>query len=130
MTDENPRQSCGFTLLEVLIALGIAAVGLIAISSTLDSSVSVAERLESQTVATWVASNRMAELRMNRDFISSGSNISNQKMAGRDWKIIENYFATEDPNISRVVVEVSVEGEEFRVVQQVGYLARYKPAQP
>ena len=117
----------GFTLIEVMVALGIVAVGLLAISTALTNSIDVSQQLDARTTANWVASNRMAELRMNRSFTTGGSQSSQENMAGQDWKIVDNYFSTEDPNIVRVVIEVFVDGEDFPVSTNVGFLARYKP---
>ena len=90
-----------------MVALGIAAIGLLALSTALSRSVSVTEQIEVKTIANWVASNRFAELRMNRLFTASGTAQSDEKMAGRGLgKIVDHYFSTADPNIVRVLIEV------------------------
>lgn len=125
----NPARS-GFTLLEVMVALAVAAIGLAAISKSLSTTVEVADRLSQRTLATWVASNRMAELRMTRQFVSNGSQSSEARLGEREWRTEERYSATPDPDISRVVVNV-FEGNEKRVAASLSsYLARYRPADP
>jgi len=119
--------SSGFTLLEVMVALAVAAIGLGAISKSMTSNVDVTGRLKQRTLATWVASNRLAELRMNRQFTQNGSQSGKAEMGGLPWRIEERYTATPDPNISRVDVSISPEGEEESVVTMSGYLSRYKP---
>ena len=111
-----------------MVALAVVSIGLLAISKALSHSIDVAQQLESRTIANWVASNRMAELRMNRIFTAAGSTIQEQTMAGRNWKIIDTYFGTQDPNISRVTVEVFEDESEQKIYSVVGFLARYKPA--
>ena len=111
-----------------MVALGIAAIGLLALATALSRSVSVTEQIEVKTIANWVASNRFAELRMNRLFTASGTAQSDEKMAGRDWKIVDHYFSTADPNIVRVLIEVYSTEKDFPDTSNVGYLARYKPA--
>jgi general secretion pathway protein I len=120
----------GFTLLEVMVALGIAAIGLLALATALSRSVSVNQQIEVKTIANWVASNRFAELRMNRQFSSSGTAVSDEKLAGREWKIVDHYFSTADPNVVRVLIEVYELESEFPGTSNVGYLAKYKPPKP
>jgi general secretion pathway protein I len=117
-------KSVGFTLLEVLVALAIVSVGLLAVSSSLTQSISVTDGIEQRTIATWLVGNRMSELRMERAFTSSGSTSSETKMAGRNWKIVENYFSTANPKISRIVIEVFPEASETKIFSSTGYLAK------
>ncbi len=115
----------GFTLLEVLVALAIVSVGLLSVSTALSRAVTVNESLEERTVGVWIVGNKMAELRMSREFSASGENSSSVSMAGRNWKVLETYYSTSDPDIARVVVSVFIEGEEDSILNSTGYLARY-----
>ena len=119
----------GFTLLEVMVALAVAAIGLGAISKSMSSSVDVAARLKHRTLATWVASNRLAELRMNRQFSISGSSSGESEMGDLRWRYEEQYASTADPNISRVDISVYLDGEDDQAAELTGFLSRYKPAQ-
>ena len=56
------RRNCGFTLLEVLIALAIIGALLVTLISTLNYHLSLVARQESITVATLLAKNKMAAL--------------------------------------------------------------------
>ena len=121
----------GFTLLEIMVALAVAAVGLGAIAKAMSQNVNVAQQLEDRTLANWVASNRMAELRMQRLFRSGGSQRSGVEFGRRKWTVEEEYFATADPNITRVKVSVFADtGKDHASASETGYLARYKPAKP
>ena len=119
----------GFTLLEVMVALAVAAIGLGAISKSMISNVDVADRLLQRSLGTWVASNRMAELRMYRQFSSAGGQSGEAEMGGIKWRIEEEYSTTADPNISRVDIAVYPEDENSKVAALTGYLARYKPSE-
>ena len=118
--------SAGFTLIEIMVALAVVAIGLLAMSESLTRSVDLAIQLEIRTIANWVGSNRMAELRMNRDFTASGSSSSQQQMAGQDWRVVDNFYGAADPDIARVEVEVFNETVESPVSTNIGYIARYK----
>ncbi len=118
----------GFTLLEVMVALAIAAVGLGAVSKAISQNVDVAAQLEERTLANWVASNRMAEIRMQRLYRAGGSQKGQVEMAGRSWVVEEEYNGTRDPNIARVTIRVFAAGSEGRPgAVDTGYIARYKP---
>ena len=119
----------GFTLLEIMVALAVAAIGLGAVSRAMTQNVDIAQQLEVRTVANWVASNRMAELRMLRQFKSGGSSRSQEDLAGRTWQIDEEYFSTNDPNLARVQITVYEDRDRERpAAVEVGFLGRYKPA--
>ena len=125
----SSSRSRGFTLLEVMVALAIAAIGLGAISKSMITSVDIATKLKERTISTWVASNRIAELRINRQFTTSGGNTGQADMAGFEWRVVENFSATPDPNISRVDIEVFSPQADFPSARLTGYLARYQPAE-
>jgi len=56
------RRKCGFTLLEVLIALAVIGALLVTLISTLNYHLSLVARQETITVATLLAKNKMAAL--------------------------------------------------------------------
>src|SRR5215475_8642152 len=58
------RESGGFTLIEVLVALAIVAIGMAAVLSTLTSSASTVVYMRDKTLANWVALNHIAEQRL------------------------------------------------------------------
>jgi len=120
-------RSSGFTLLEVMVALAVAAIGLGAISKSMTTQVDITDKLKQRTLATWVASNRLAELRMNRQFTASGSQTGEAEMGGQVWRIEEQYGATADPNISSVSIQVLTPQGKNIVASLSGYLSRYKP---
>ncbi len=131
MLKRNKAQSAGnsgFTLIEIMVALAIAAIGLVAVAQSLTRSIEVAHQLELRTIANWVSSNKLAEIRMNRRFDVSGTNTSMHQMAGQQWKVLESYFSTRDPNIARVVIEVFDSEEELSIFSTTSYISKYQPA--
>jgi len=121
------RQSSGFTLLEVMVALAVAAIGLGAISKSMTSQVDITDKLKQRTLAIWVASNRLAELRMNRQFVASGNQTGEAEMGGQVWRVEEQYASTADPNISSVDIQVLTPKGKTVIASLSGYLSRYRP---
>ncbi|MFT5112696.1 MAG: general secretion pathway protein I [Parasphingorhabdus sp.] len=119
------RRNKGFTLLEVLAALAIASTGLLAVAHTVSTSVDVSAATEGRTVALWVASNAMAELRLSQIWPAAGSSTQQATMAGRKWVIKRTIEATADADIVKVELQVLFEQRLLSTVK--GYLARLDP---
>ena len=109
------------------MALAVAAIGLAAVSRSMSGNVEAATRVKERTLATWVAANRMAELRMYRQFSTGGAQTGQADMGGRSWRIEERFDTTPDPNIARVDIEVFARDSDFSSASLTGYLARYRP---
>lgn len=75
----------GFTLLEVLVALAVAAIGLAGVIKVAGSNAYNAQHLQDRTLAQWVALNRVAELRVKKDFPAIGTEKGDSEMAGHKW---------------------------------------------
>lgn len=119
------KMQSGFTLLEVLVALAIAAVGLGAVSKALYQNIEVADRLGQKMIANWVASNHLAELQIKRDYLSGGSTNDTVDMAERQWQIEAEYTPTGDNQIVRVDVSVFEGDERDRPAAKLfGFLAQ------
>ena len=115
----------GFTLLEVLAALAIAATGLLAVSHTVSNSVEVTSATEARTVATWVGANAMAELRSSQIWPTAGNSTHRTTMAGRTWILKRNVQATPDKDIVKVEYKVLLGNELLSTLS--GYIARMEP---
>lgn len=75
----------GFTLLEVLVALAVASIGLAGVIKVAGGNAYNAQYLEVKTIAQWVAVNRIAELRVTKQFPKIGKKKGDMEMAGRQW---------------------------------------------
>ena len=75
----------GFTLLEVLVALAVAGIGLAGVIKVAGGNAYNTQYLQEKTIAQWVAMNRMAELRMTNQFPKVGKEKGDAEMAGRKW---------------------------------------------
>jgi general secretion pathway protein I len=101
------RRACGFTLVEILVAVAILAIALAATtraaSLATDGSLETRQRL----LATWAAENRVAELRARRIFPAAASTRLAAEQAGVALVIDETVSETPNPLIRRVDLAVS-----------------------
>jgi general secretion pathway protein I len=99
-------RSSGFTLIEVLVALAIAAIALAAVSRSAVVSGSSAAEIKLRALAGLVAENRMGELEARRAWPPVGVSEGLERQAGIDfpWRI--EVFATQHPLLRRVEVQV------------------------
>jgi general secretion pathway protein I len=82
----NPsKNSRGFTLLEVIVALAVIAFSLAAAASAVSGSARNASGLQQRTYAHWVAMNKMAELQIDKKWPSLRTTRGSMLMARHEW---------------------------------------------
>ena len=96
----------GFTLIEVLVALAIVAIGMAAVLGALTSSADTVSYLRDKTFAQWVALNRIANLRLSGQMTPVGNSDGDTDFAGRSWHWRQEVTATEVPGVVRIDVKV------------------------
>jgi len=99
----------GFTLIEVLVALVIVAVGMGVLMSTLTSSAKSVVYLQDKTFAEWLALNQIALLRLQLQqgqLPPQTSTNGDVDYAGRSWHWRQDVKASELPGIVRIDFKV------------------------
>ena len=116
----------GFTLLEILAALAIAVVGIAAVVNTTTTAVDILQSTENRILGSWVASNRLAELRISREWPSAITRDLSAELGGRVWYYREKISTTEDPDLLRVDLSVYTDKDQEQLsTEMFGYLGRY-----
>ena len=116
----------GFTLLEVIIALGIVAVGILAVSRAITGFAETTLTLEQRMVASWVASNRLETHRILKTPPVVGTSHGSEEMAGRVWYFRETTTTTADPNLFRLDIIVFTDRDETEEAGSIyGYTLNY-----
>lgn len=117
----------GFTLVEVMVALMVIAIALPAMLKALYQQVDGTAYLRDKSIAQWVASNKLAENRIQlarNDVLFRGERNGVDEMAGRDWYWWSTSEPTEVEDFYRL--EIVVADDEQRRDQPlytlVGYL--------
>lgn len=119
-----PR-SFGFTLLEVLIALAIIAIALIAASRAGLMMTDSELQIERRTLAHWVAENRLAEHTARRDGLEIGTQNGNAKMGGLEFLWKETTSGSANDQFRRMEVVVTLPDQpDYVLARLVGYLGK------
>jgi len=96
----------GFTLVEVLVALVIVAVGMSALLAALGSAATNTSYLREKTFAQWVALNRVAEVRLQGQIPSKGKQSGESDFAGHKWQWEQEVSSLDVPGVMRMDVKV------------------------
>jgi len=102
----------GFTLVELMVALAVLAIGMTAVLHATNQAAHAGVFLKQKTVAHWVASNRAAELSINREWPNPGVIKGTETMADQTWNVETEVRDTEVPELRLVTIRVSLDGEE------------------
>jgi general secretion pathway protein I len=100
------RASRGFTLIEVLVALAIVAIGMAAVLESLTSSANTTVYLQDKTFAGWVALNRIETVRLSGTIPQGGTSNDNVSFAGQSWEWQQKVTTTQIPGMVEIEVDV------------------------
>lgn len=119
------RRAGGFTLLEVMVALAIVAIGLIAAFNGVIQMAHSTSTLRERALADWIAMNQISEIRISGDFPDVGSFDGDTEFAGREWRWEANVSETGVPDLRRVDLSVAYGDRPGDVVTiMAGFVAR------
>jgi general secretion pathway protein I len=116
------RRSAGFTLLEVMVALGIAALSLTAVTAAMSQMVDAANSMKERTYASWIAQNKIAELRLANVEPEVSDDSGEVEYAGIEWTWRSNISETGVERLYRVDVAVSFAGSEAVIRTVTGFI--------
>jgi len=111
------KQTFGFTLVEVLVALAILSISLSAVLYVINQNTSNLIYLKDKTFAHWVAMNKVSEFRVNPSVIQTSNRLSGHySLAQREWKWTAQITPTEDKELNRLIIDVySAEDSEMKL---------------
>ncbi|HEV2703049.1 MAG TPA: type II secretion system minor pseudopilin GspI [Steroidobacteraceae bacterium] len=115
---KTPR---GFTLIEVLVALVIVALGMSALLGTLGSAADTVSYLRDKTFAQWIGFNQLATQRLSGTLPSKGTTDGELDYAGRHWRWRQVITDLGFPGLFRI--DVMVEPADTATVDEKGWMA-------
>nr|VFK47817.1 MAG: general secretion pathway protein I [Candidatus Kentron sp. TC] len=115
----------GFTLIEVLMALGILTIALGALVKGLVENTRGAIYLQNRTIAHWVAANTVTEIRLREDWPPLGAEQGSATMAEQKWYWTARITETDDQDLRRIDMEVRSDDTEGRILEMlVSYVGK------
>ncbi len=127
------RTACsdGFTLVEVLVAIAILAIGLAALFGQISQSVFTARYLRDSTLAQWVAVDRITELRLENRFPDIDETDGEIDMASQSWRYTLIISETLWPDLRRIDVSVSFADTPDSIISKAtGFVGRPGAGEP
>ncbi len=103
------RPQSGFTLIEILVATTIIAVGCGALVASAAASTWRADYLREREFGRWVASNALTELQSVPAWPANGTTNKEVDMGNTTWYVRTRTQAVGDPDLRRVDVEVRLD---------------------
>lgn len=127
---KSPNLFChGFTLLEVLIALIFFSLIGVVLQDVTASSMSNVLKARANSYATWIAENKLTELRLAEGLPSPKQYKEDIEYGVDDWQVVTLVQNTENPDIHRVEVQVSLIDNALDEPRQIrsltGFVGRY-----
>jgi general secretion pathway protein I len=121
----HSRRTRGFTLVEVLVALVVVALGLTALMVAVNGTARTSGFLRDKSLAQWIALNRLSEVRLNVTKFGQNTDTGELDFGSRKWHYDTRYFDTSIPSMKRVVVRVYLGDAKTKgnpLAQAVGFL--------
>ena len=124
MTNKGRGQP-GFTLIEVLVALVIVALGLLAAFGQVNQTLTTASRLRDKTFADWVALNQLTAQRLTGEFPAIGSSSGETEMGRAKWRYTVKVDKTDFEDLRQIDVSVAFADKPEQVVTSIsGFMGR------
>ena len=113
----------GFTLIEILVALALAAVALAAGMRALAQAADGAGTLKARTLALWVAQNQLAAIQLSPQVLTRGPAQGEAVQAGVTFRWSLAVGATPNPAFRRVDVSVAeAAAPDYALARLTGYV--------
>lgn len=115
----NARLGRGFTLVEVLVALAVTALALVAGLKASTALTHNASRQSELLLGQICAENQLIALRLARQLPGVGNSQSHCLQGGRDLQLELHVHATPNPNFRRVEAVVNLHGHTVTRVSTI-----------
>lgn len=109
----------GFTLIEVVVALMVLALGLAAVIQSITGSTRSVAHMRDKTMAHWVAMNKAAEMQSLNTWPDIGTDSGKETLAGQDWYYRISIRESGIPKVRQLEIEVRLEKNAKTVLDRL-----------
>ena len=100
------KKNKGFTLIEVMVALAVVAIGLAAVLKAINEEVAGADLTRNKTIALWLLENKASEIRLNTVLPNLGINQGDLNVFNQKWHWQTTTTATKNTKILKVEIAI------------------------
>jgi general secretion pathway protein I len=122
MPAKHSRRTAGFTLIEVMVALVVAVLALSGVLAAISQMVDAGLAIRERTFASWIAQNKITELRLANVVPEVSTSNGEVDYAGLEWAWTTTVSETPIENLYRVDVEVSHAGSSDSIRRVSGFI--------
>lgn len=115
---QRSRRTRGFTLIEVLVAMTILAVGCSALVSASASSTHRSAKLREREVGRWIAANHLNTLQALPTWPDLGTKNTEVEMVKQTW-FVRTRTKNEDLGLRRMDIEVRLDADKEAYIYSV-----------
>lgn len=112
----------GFTLIEVMVALAIAALALAAVAASVSQMVDRGVAMQDRIYSSWIAQNLLAEMRLANEIPEVDETTGELEFAGLEWAWRTVVSETGIENLFRVDVEIRYAGSDDVIRTVTGFI--------
>src|SRR5689334_543017 len=96
----------GFTLIEVMVALVIVSIGMVAVIQAVSQAANNGAYLRDKSIAQWVALNQLTLMRIAQASPVKGTTTGEIEMAGQRWRWAAQVIETSVASMKRIDIAV------------------------
>jgi general secretion pathway protein I len=122
-------KNVGFTLIEVMVALAVVAIGLLATLNAANQETKSAIMSQNKMTAFWLMKNTITKIRINEPWPTTQQKKDSVKIFEQQWYWQSTGEKTANPLIRKVTVKFSqsvAETESDPILEQTIYLGKPK----
>jgi len=123
------HKSQGFTILEVMVALVFFSLIGMVLQQVTASTVSQYMAVRHKMFASWIAENKMAEIRLSKSLPAAREHKEELSFANEEWQLISKVQTTESLDINKVDIDVlhidAATNEKSKKLTLTGFVGRY-----
>ncbi len=114
--------SRGFTLIEVMVALVVATLALVAVMASISQMIDAGTAMRDRTYAAWIAQNQIAEMRLANTEPEVSTSSGEVEFAGLEWGWEATVSETGVEFLYRVDVGVTFAGSDDVIRTVTGFI--------